>query len=125
MVRTTEEKARLGIRAEPDIDLTEAVSIPSDKILKDPSRLAYLRVQLGGIALKDLDLNSGRQRLTGSVLEIKLERTGRRRWMLQSMSHQYLKARPFIQSDHPEIKALVREQSWERWIKTMPRFAEF
>jgi len=106
MVKTTKEKAPSGIQAEPDTDLTEAVSIASNKILKDPSRLAYLKVQLGGIVLKDLDLNSGRQRLTGSVLEINRERT----WPSDNAGQvevvQYLTAGPFIQSDHPEIKTL-------------------
>ena len=63
----------MGIKAEPDTDLAEAVSIASNKILKDPSRLAYLKVQLSGIALKDLDLNSGgpvlhAQKILGNIL---------------------------------------------------------
>jgi hypothetical protein len=106
MVKTTKEKARLGIQAEPATDLTEAVSIASNKNLKDPSRLAYLKVQLDGIVLKDLDLNSGRQRLTGSVLEINRQQTWPPDNAGQEEAAQYLKAGPFIQSDHPDIKTL-------------------
>jgi hypothetical protein len=111
MVKTTEAEAQEGLRSDPEIDLAEAVSVPSNKIIEDPSSLTYLKVRLDGISLEGLDLDSGRQHLTGPILEVRRESTG-----LRGRAHDeqddlgpYLRAGPFIQSDHPEIKALAHK----------------
>jgi len=111
MVKTTEAEAQEGLRSDPEIDVAEAVSVPSNKIIEDPSSLTYLKVRLDGISLKDLDLDSGRQHLTGSILEVRRESTGLRGRVRDEQDDlgPYLRAGPFIQSDHPEIKALAHE----------------
>ena len=78
LVKTTEDEARVGISSDPEIDIVEAASVPSNKVLAEPSNLVYLKIRLDGIDPGGLDLNTGRQGLTGSVLEIVLESNGRR-----------------------------------------------
>jgi len=109
MVRTTEDQARLGIRSDPEVDIAEAVSVSSDKELVEPANLSYLKIRLDGIDLGGLDLNSGRQRLTGSILEVSLESNEPSRVYNRVQLEPHLKASPLIQSDHPTIKALAIE----------------
>jgi len=105
LVKTTEDKALLGIRSDPEIDIAEAASIPSNKVLAEPLNLVYMQIRLDGIDPGGLDLNTGRQRLTGSVLEIALESNQPKHVYKKVQLEPYLKADPFIQSDHPTIKA--------------------
>ena len=107
MVKTTEDEARLGIRSDPELDMAEAVSIPANRVLAEPTNLAYLKIQIEGVDPGGLDLDSGRQRLTGSVLEIALESNAARDVYKKVQVGPYLKASPFIQSDHPTIKTLA------------------
>jgi hypothetical protein len=107
MVKATEEDARIGIQSQPDDDITEVASVPSNMVLPEPTKLVYLKVRLDGIDPEGLDLNEGRQRLTGSVLEVTLESGEPRLVSRQGQLEAYLKASPFIQSDHPKVKALV------------------
>ncbi|MBW1769996.1 MAG: transglutaminase domain-containing protein [Deltaproteobacteria bacterium] len=107
MVKTTEDEARLGIRSDPELDMAEAVSISANMVLAEPTNLAYLKIQIEGIDPGGLDLDSGRQRLTGSVLEIALESNAARDVYRKVQVGPYLKASPFIQSDHPTIKTLA------------------
>ena len=110
MVKTTRDKARLGIRSDPEIDLVEAASIPSNKVLAEPSNLVYLKIRFDGIDPRGLDLNTGRQRLMGSVLEIARESEKKPRYMGKKVQLKpFLKAGPLIQSDHTTIKALVHK----------------
>lgn len=111
LVKTTEDEARLGIRSDPEIDITEAASIPSNVVLAEPSNLAYLKIRLDGIDPRGLDLNTGRQRLTGSVLEIALESNKPVYVYKEVHLEPHLKASHFIQSDHQTIKALAHEIS--------------
>ncbi|MBW1677057.1 MAG: transglutaminase domain-containing protein, partial [Deltaproteobacteria bacterium] len=119
LVKTTEDEARVGISSGPEIDIVEAASISSNKVLAEPSNLVYLKIRLDGIDPGGLDLNTGRQGLTGSVLEIALESNGRRyedgtiaaeKPLPQKVELEpCLKADPLIQSDHPRIKILARK----------------
>ncbi len=108
LVKTTEDQARLGIRSDPEIDLVEAASIASNKILPEPTNLIYLKIQLGGIDPVGLDLNTGRQRLTDSVLVIALE-PNQTKNVYKVQPEIYLKPDLLIQSDHPTIKALAHK----------------
>jgi hypothetical protein len=107
MVKTTEDDARSGIQSEPEADITEAASVPSDKVLGEPSRLTYLRIRLDGFDSRGLDLDSGRQRLTDSVLEITRESIDPPQVYKKDSFGAYLKAGPFVQSDHPMVKTLA------------------
>jgi hypothetical protein len=109
LVKTTEDKARLGIRSEPETDIVEAASIASNKVLAEPSNLVYLKIRLDGIDPGGLDLNSGRQRLVDSVLEIALESNEPKHVHKKVQLESYLKAGFLIQSDHPTIKTLARK----------------
>ncbi len=109
LVKTTEDEARLGIRSDPEIDIVEAVSVPSNQALAEPANLAYLKIRLDNIDLGGLDLNTGRQRLTGSVLEIALESNEPKQVYKKIQLEPYLKVGLFIQSDHPTIKGLARK----------------
>jgi len=109
LVKSTEDMARLGIRSDPEIDIVEAASVPSNKTLAEPSNLVYLKIRLDKIDLGGLDLNTGRQRLTDSVLEIALESNEPKHVYKKVQLEPYLKAGFLIQSDHPTIKALAHK----------------
>jgi hypothetical protein len=109
LVKTTEDEARVGISSDPEIDIVEAASISSNKVLTEPSNLVYLKIRLDGIDPGGLDLNTGRQGLTGSVLEIALESNGPKHVCKEVELEPYLKAGPLIQSDRPRIKILARK----------------
>jgi len=106
LVKTTEDQARSGIESDPELDMAEAASIPSNRILAEPSNLVYLKIRLEGINPEGLDLDTGRQRLTGSVLEIVLDSELTRLYKKAQMAP-YLKASSWIQSDHPTIMSLA------------------
>jgi hypothetical protein len=115
LVRVTEEQALSGIILDPVTDIAENASVASNKALKDTSNLSYLKVQLDGVNMKGLDLDGGRQRLLGSVLELVLESVPLKARALALNENEkgyvesYLKAEPMVQSDHPRIKTLARE----------------
>ena len=93
-------------------DLTRLASVPSNRVLKDPSRIRRLRVIIDGIGFRGLQLTGGRQKFEGKLLSVEKEflqdlppEIGR----LGSLEKIFLRAGPFIQSDHPRIKTLARE----------------
>ncbi len=111
LVWATEDEARSEIRTDPETDMAEDASIPSNKTLENVSSLSYLTVRLDGVNLEGLDLHGGRQRLSGSVLEVAREsvplRSGQSASVERKYLESYLKAEPMVQSDHPRIKALA------------------
>jgi hypothetical protein len=109
LVKTTEDKARLGLRSDPEVDIVEATSIPSNKVLAEPSNLVCLKIRVEGIDAEGLDLNTGRQRLAGSILEIALESNEPKHVHKKVQLEPYLRAGLLIQSDHPTIKALAHK----------------
>jgi transglutaminase-like putative cysteine protease len=109
MVRATEEDARIGIQSQPDDDITEVASVPSNMVLPEPTKLVYLKVRVEGINPEGLDLNGGRQHLTGSVLEVTLESVEPRQVDKPRQFDAHLEATPFIQSDHPKVKDVAKE----------------
>jgi hypothetical protein len=112
LVRVTEKQAFSGMRTDPETDIAEEASVDCNIHLERVSELSYLKIALDGVSVKGLDLHGGRQRLSGSVLEIVREREP---FSVQSsVAHEkeytepYLKPEPMVQSDHPKIKALAR-----------------
>jgi hypothetical protein len=98
----------------PDADLTEIASIPANRTLNDVDRVKELKIKLEGIEKGDLFLDGGRQLFKDKVLTIRKESVSS--LLSQKMGREtfqagksYLKEDPFIQSDHPEIQAKVRE----------------
>ncbi|HBA39182.1 MAG TPA: hypothetical protein DCZ05_05425, partial [Deltaproteobacteria bacterium] len=70
-----------------------------------------LKVKLSGFNLAHFPLNGGRQRLTEDTLEIQREDLNRlrsyRRPIRDASLAPYLQSTPFLQSDHPQIRALA------------------
>jgi hypothetical protein len=95
-------------------DLAEIVSIPANKILHDVGQLKELKIKIDGIEDGEIFLNSGRQSLKDNLLTIHKESVSN---LLASIKREevfadgktYLESTPFIQSDHSEIQAKVRE----------------
>ena len=112
--QVTREEALQKIALLPNTDLAEIASIPVDRVLNDVDRLTELKLRLDGFEEKDIFLNGGRQSLKDKVLTV-------RRESISNLSSQkivekvpdliktYLEPTPFIQSDHPEIQAKVKE----------------
>jgi hypothetical protein len=112
--QVTKEEALQKIALLPNTDLAEIASIPVDRVLNDVDRLMELKLRLDGFEEKDIFLNGGRQSLKDKVLTV-------RRESISNLSSQkivekvpdliktYLEPTPFIQSDHPEIQAKVKE----------------
>lgn len=109
MVRTTEAEAQEGIAGRADItDMVEAASAPSSRSLKDPRHITYLRARLKGLDLEGLELDGGRQKLTGDVLEVfqeEIDASNEVRLPITDPRFQkYLKDTPFIQVKNENIK---------------------
>ncbi len=113
LIMTTERKALSGVRPYPEIDMAEEVSVASNRVLDDPSRLTYLKLRLAGGDLKGLDIDGGRQQVRDSLLEIFLERAPLSIKPSLAKKHDglgnYLRPEPMVQSDHASIKEQARE----------------
>lgn len=114
LVRVTQEEALQTIALLPGTDLVEIASIPANQVIHDVDQLQELTFRLEGVEEGDLFLNGGRQSLKDKVLTIRKESVSNlppRRSVEEVFKDgkTYLESRPFIQSDHPEIQAKVRE----------------
>jgi len=115
LVKETKETAmQIG---NPSLDLIAQVAVPFN--LKLPADTRYLKVKLSGIDLKGLELDGGRQRFIGDVLEIRREDLKRVSESLASgesprrqsvkTNDEYLKDTMFVQSKDPQIVSLSKE----------------
>jgi len=95
------------------LDLIVQSSVPVTAPIEEPGEKRFLRLRLAGFDPSHFYLNAGRQRLSGDILEIRREDASRRRSYkipLQELRFaSYLQSTPFMQSDHPAIRALVRK----------------
>jgi hypothetical protein len=110
LVKETKEDALKVAR--PSLDLLLQAAVPFK--IKLPPGISYLKVRLTGISFKGLELDGGRQKLTGDVLEINKEvlDAGLRAQNTKvrgKVFDEYLNATIFIQSKDPQIKSLARE----------------
>jgi hypothetical protein len=108
LVREEKETAILKGRGrgKPE-DLIAATAVPSRVRIPNPRALRILRLDLGDLPREGLDLEGGRQRLRGNSLEIVREDLSfhpPRLPLRGSDLDPYLRATPFIQSDHPELE---------------------
>ena len=92
----------------------ELSSIPANKVLFDVHLLKELKLKLKGLEIGDLSVEGGRQQLEGDILRIRKESFPGRSFQPsdQERSPEVRKAlgsTPFIQADHPEIVAKVKE----------------
>jgi len=105
------------------IDVIAQVSIPFNLPLS-PEKTEYLKVRLSGVDLEKLDVDGGRQRLRGDILEIHKEpfesvfehdapsAIGMNReeeGVQGGVSEEYLEETMFVQSKDPAIVELSRE----------------
>jgi hypothetical protein len=114
-----EEKDSAMKLTKPSIDVVTQVSIPFN-LSVSPDTIKYLKMRLSGVDLKKLEVDGGRQRLNGDILEITQES---RESMVAHDLHstpfleeekrgfldEYLKETTFVQSKNPAIVALSRE----------------
>ena len=93
------------------LDLLAQTSVPVSPIA-DPARKEFVRLRLSGFVLENFPLDGGRQRLYRDILEIKREDlAGVRSYKIPANRERYasyLQPTPFVQSDHPKIRALAR-----------------
>ena len=98
--------------ARPSLDLISQAAVPFK--MKLPPDISYLKVRVTGIFFKGLDLDGGRQKLTGDVLEINKEVIDARlktdnTEIRGKAFDEYLNDTIFIQSKDPQIKGLERK----------------
>ncbi len=114
MVKTNRKDALFGVPIEPSKDMTKIASVPSNIKIADPEKLDMLMVKITGIPLESVTLDGGRQKLKGDILTVfKENMTGTPASSQDEETEDslkpFLEATPFVQSDHPEIKALVKK----------------
>lgn len=113
MVKQRAEEARSfgGTRSIP-LDLIAQTAVQLESPIVHPGNKNSLKLKLSGFNAANFSLNTGRQRLTEDTLEISREDLSRLRSyripLQEPRFASYLQPTPFLQSDHPEIRALVQ-----------------
>jgi hypothetical protein len=112
--QVTKDEALNKMTLSQGADLAEIVSIPANKILHDVSQLKELKIKIDGIEDGEIFLNGDRQSLKNNILTIRRESLSNLPSSIKGEKvfvdgKTYLEPNPFIQSDHPEIQAKVRE----------------
>lgn len=117
-VKSSAALAPLDLESSEDLDLYELTAIKVDKILPDPGRLSYIKIQTEGVDLTLLDprpWNKGRQRFEGGIIEVFKENPIPRVSYSLPRDDYPEKLRPFlrpefnIESDHRAIRGAVEE----------------
>jgi len=113
LVRQDEAQARnLSSRAMA-LDIVARTAIPVATPIVNAAARQSVEVKLSGFDLANFPLDGGRQRLNENRLAIRLEdlpRPGARKLPIaDSRVSAYLRPTPFLQSDHPSIKALAEK----------------
>jgi hypothetical protein len=110
LIRQSPEVATILSRSMP-LDLIAQTSIPSDAFISNPRQKQFLKLRLSGFDLTNFRFNTGRQRLDADRLEIKLENLNPKLSVSIPVEDRrlrsFLQATPFMQSDHPQIRALA------------------
>jgi hypothetical protein len=112
--RVSKEEALATFALSPGTDLMELASIPANKVLFDTHLLKELKLQLKGLEGGNLFVEGGRQQLDGDILRILKESFRETGFRPPDQTHaaevrKALGSTPFIQADHPEIAAKVKE----------------
>ena len=113
LLRQSAQEARsLANRRSVPLDLIAQTSITPSSPIADPERTQLLKLKLSGVDLGRFSLNGGRQRLENDEVQIRREEI-RSDYLPIPVRDQrlssYLEATPFMQSDHPRIRALARQ----------------
>lgn len=110
--KTTRDHALFGLAFESSQDLTILASVPSNVPLTNTDMLTRLEVEISGIPYDHL--HGGRQSLNGNLLIINKESlpdvsTDYGSNGLNEPQIKFLEPSPFIESDHPTIRNLVKK----------------
>lgn len=113
LVRQRPEEAKiLTDTTSISLDLIQQASIPLETPILDLGQKNFLKLELSGFDPSQFILDGGRQRLNGDILEIRREDlTEIRSYTIPLQDKRfasYLQPTPFLQSDHPQIRALVQ-----------------
>ncbi len=114
LVRQREEEAKLLEEGRTlPVDLIAQAAVPLETPIVNPAGKSFLKIRLSGFQPANFSLSGGRQLLQGDVLEIKREDLNRIRPhripIREPSLASYLQSTPFLQSDHPQIRALARK----------------
>lgn len=94
------------------LDLIVQSSVPIETPISDPRQKNFLALRLSGFDPANFSLDSGRQQWIRDVLEIRREDLSQlhsyRIPNQEARFASYLLSTPFLQSDHPQIRALVQ-----------------
>jgi len=98
----------------PGTDIAAFASIPSSRRIRSGSQLTELRLTFAGVDERALFLEGDRQSFRDGVLIIRKEPVSgplsqRQGQKVSEEMKKYLEPAPFIQSNHPEIQAKVKE----------------
>jgi hypothetical protein len=112
--QVAKEEALQRIALLPGTDIAAFASIPSNRMIRSVDQLTELKLTLTGLDEKLLFLEGDRQSLQDRILIIRKEPVSYLLSQHQSQKaseemKKYLGPAPFIQSDHPEIQAKVKE----------------
>ncbi|MFQ5904744.1 MAG: transglutaminase-like domain-containing protein, partial [Candidatus Binatia bacterium] len=113
LVRQRPEEAKIlaGTRS-ISLDLIAQTAVLLETPITDPAQKNFLKLKLSGFDLAHFPLNAGRQRLSEDILEIRREDLSQLRSyripIQEPRFASYLQSTPFLQSDHPQIRALVQ-----------------
>ncbi|MBW2678987.1 MAG: transglutaminase domain-containing protein [Deltaproteobacteria bacterium] len=116
--KTTREEAMYALPVQPSQDLTDLASIPANIDIRHPESLTLLRAKITGITDKTINLRGGRQKFVNGILTVHRESLDTLptyvNWKMRRWSRDpFLKASPFIQSNHPEIIKLATDITLE------------
>jgi hypothetical protein len=111
LVRQSAAEAKSASSRAVSLDIVAQTSIPVAKVISDPQSRSELQLKLSGINLANFSLNGGRQRLSDGGLEIRREDpkplTAKTIPIRDTQLNSYLQPTPFLQADHPSIRALA------------------
>ncbi|MBW1891990.1 MAG: transglutaminase domain-containing protein [Deltaproteobacteria bacterium] len=116
--KTTREEAMYALPVQASQDLTDLASIPANIDIRHPESLTLLRAKITGITDKTINLRGGRQKFVNGILTVHRESLDTLptyvNWKMRRWSRDpFLKASPFIQSNHPEIIKLATDITLE------------
>ena len=110
MLRQSDEDAKNLPSRAVSLDIIAQTAIPVTTPIADPQSKTALRLKLSGVNLVNFALNGGRQRLDTDRLEIRREEMSQVRAqsipVTETRLASYLQPTPFMQTDHPSIRAL-------------------
>jgi len=112
--QVAKEEALQKIALLPGTDIAAFASIPSNRRIRSVDQLRELRLTLTGVDEKVLVLEGNRQSFQNRALIIRKESVSdlfsqRQAQKASKEMKKFLESTPFIQSDHPEIQAKVKE----------------